>query len=93
MPISLSTEVENRITAKVQSGLYASADEVLREALQLLENRDENHQMELAGLCQEIAIGVGQLDRGEYTLFDEKTLATIKEEGRKRLAGNLVSRS
>ncbi len=89
MAITLSTEVENRIATKVQSGLYANADDVLREALHLLDARDQSRQNELADLRQDIAIGVSQLDRGEYHLFDDKTLEKIKEEGRKRLANYL----
>ena len=44
----------------------------------------------LEELRKEIAIGIEQLDRGEYTEYDENTLGDhfeeIKAEGRRRLA-------
>jgi putative addiction module CopG family antidote len=40
MNLSLAPELERQIQAKIDSGAYASADEVVREALQLLDERD-----------------------------------------------------
>lgn len=40
MNVSLTPELENFVTAKVQGGRYRSASEVVREALRLLEKRD-----------------------------------------------------
>ena len=41
MGIVLNPELESRIAAKVESGRYHSADEVIEEGLALLEARDE----------------------------------------------------
>ena len=40
MGILLNPELESRIAAKVQSGRYSSADEVVEQGLELLEARD-----------------------------------------------------
>ena len=40
MNISLSPELERFVHRKVATGLYASASEVVREALRLLQERD-----------------------------------------------------
>jgi hypothetical protein len=40
MKISLSPEIERLIAARVGSGRYKSADEVVREGLELLQERD-----------------------------------------------------
>ena len=40
MDIALTPALERRISAKVASGQYETASEVVREALRLLENRD-----------------------------------------------------
>ena len=40
MSVQLTDEVETIIREKVESGLYPSADEVLREALRLLDEQD-----------------------------------------------------
>lgn len=40
MGILINPDLENRIVAKVQSGRYQSADEVVQESLALLDARD-----------------------------------------------------
>ena len=51
--------------AKVESGLYASASEVVREALRLLDERDR-----LIHLRQDIRLGLDELDQGQHRPFD-----------------------
>lgn len=41
MKISLSPEIERRIAEQVRSGRYRSADEVVREGLELLQEREK----------------------------------------------------
>ena len=50
MNISLTKELEGYVTQKVESGLYHSASEVIRDGLRLLKERDELHQSRLAEL-------------------------------------------
>ena len=57
MAIQLNRELEAEIDAKVRSGAYRSADDVIREGLGLINAREE--------LRQTIAAGAAQLDRGE----------------------------
>jgi antitoxin ParD1/3/4 len=77
MTIHLPESREQFIRDLVQSGRYASEDEVIDKALQLLEERDE--QAKLAELRREIAIGIEQADRGELAPFDpQATLARIR---------------
>jgi antitoxin ParD1/3/4 len=40
MNVSLTPELEQLVTEKVESGRYTSASEVIREALRLLEEHD-----------------------------------------------------
>lgn len=44
MSILLSPELEQRIAAKMQSGFYQSADEVIERSLELLDARDSARQ-------------------------------------------------
>lgn len=74
MNVSLTPKLEQLITAKVATGLYTSNSEVVREALRLLEERDRLRELRLADLRSEIAVGIEQADRGEYTEYDEHTL-------------------
>jgi antitoxin ParD1/3/4 len=77
MTIHLSGDREQLVRALIQSGQYASEDEVIDQALRLLQERDD--QAKLAVLRREIAIGIEQADRGELEPFDpQTTLARVR---------------
>jgi antitoxin ParD1/3/4 len=65
MKVSLTPELENFVSAKVESGRYNSASEVVREALRLLEEHDSARAAQLAEFNQELGRRLGSLDRGE----------------------------
>jgi antitoxin ParD1/3/4 len=83
--ISLTKEFESYVTQKVESGLYHSASEVIRDGLRLMKERDELHQNRLAELRRDIAIGVDQADRGQVQPFNKVVAARVKTRGRKRM--------
>jgi antitoxin ParD1/3/4 len=71
MHVSLTPELEARVKAKVESGLYNNASEVVREALRFMETHDELvYEMKLARLREQLSVGVGQLERGEGVQLD-----------------------
>ena len=80
MNVSLTPQLEELVKRKVESGLYGSASEVMREALRLLDEHDRLRQMRLEELRAAIQKGV---DSGEPTPLD---VAAIKARGRERLA-------
>lgn len=82
MNVSLTKEFEQYISEKVESGLYQSASEVVRDGLRLLKERDELHQSRLAELRKTIDVGIEQADRGQTQPFDEATVAWVKARGR-----------
>jgi antitoxin ParD1/3/4 len=65
MNVSLTPELERLVTRKVESGLYQSASEVIREGLRLLEERDRLRELHFAEVRKRIQGGVDQVDRGE----------------------------
>ncbi len=66
MHISLIPELESRVKAKVETGFYNKASEVIREALRLMEaNEDRGHEIKLTRLREQLKAGGDQLDRGE----------------------------
>ena len=65
MNVSLTPELDQFVAAKVSSGRYTSASEVVREALRLLEERDHARNAQLAAFNQEIGERLRALDRGE----------------------------
>jgi antitoxin ParD1/3/4 len=86
MNVSLTDELENFVHQKVETGLYHSASEVVREGLRLLKERDELHQGRLEELRKAITVGVEQADRGRVKPFTQETAERIKSRGRERLA-------
>jgi antitoxin ParD1/3/4 len=69
MKISLSSELERLIAEKVSSGRYRSADEVIREGLELLQERENetrrstsNGSANLAAAFESIAADVPDKD-------------------------------
>ena len=80
MNISLTPHLEEIVKGKVESGLYNSASEVIRDTLRLLGERDQLREWRLEELRREIQKGI---DSGEATPLD---IEDIKARGRKRLA-------
>ncbi len=79
MNVSLTPELEQLVRRKVESGLYNSASEVVRDALRLLDDRDRFREMKIEELRKEIQKG---LDSGPSKPVD---FEAIKARGRKRL--------
>lgn len=65
MNVHLTPELEQLVHAKVRSGRYNSASEVVREALRLMEQRDEVRQIQLQGLRSRMDRALGESARGE----------------------------
>jgi len=78
--ISLPIELEKRVREHVQSGMYGSASEVVREALRIHEAWLRNRTERLQGLKAEIQIGLDDLNAGHSTQFDAEE---IKQAARK----------
>jgi antitoxin ParD1/3/4 len=65
MNVSLTSELEELVHLKVQSGRYTSASEVVREALRLMEERDQVQALQKDALRQKIAAGMASLRAGD----------------------------
>jgi antitoxin ParD1/3/4 len=65
MNISLTPELEQFVQDKVNSGMYTSASEVIRESLRLLHTYDDLQTQRINQLNQAIEVGLQQLDRGK----------------------------
>jgi antitoxin ParD1/3/4 len=66
MNVSLTPELEKFVSAKVEAGRYGSASEVVREALRLLEEHDQNRAARLAEFNQELGRRLESLDSGRH---------------------------
>jgi putative addiction module CopG family antidote len=78
MNFLLKPELERFIAEKVKAGQYASADEIVNEALEILKEQDEFSPAHEAYLRREIGRGLEQLDTGCRSDFDAKKI--IAEE-------------
>ncbi len=65
MNVSLTPELEQFVSTKVESGRYNSASEVVREALRLLEEHDHARAAQLTEFNHELGRRTKSLDRGE----------------------------
>ena len=87
MNVSLTPELERLVSDKVQTGMYQTASEVVREALRLLKERDEWKLEQLRG---EVRAGFEQIEQSDHTEHRSDGMGElardIKRQGRRRLA-------
>ncbi len=67
MNITLGSEFETRIAKKVQSGLYTSSSEVIREGLRLLFEKDLIRDKKFEILKEQVLLGFQQLESKNST--------------------------
>ena len=91
MNVSLTPELAKFVEKEVESGLYQTASEVVREGLRLLKDRDDRQ------LRADVRAGFEAVDRGEYTDYTASTIkglaAEVKAAGRRHLASAQRSRA
>ncbi len=82
MNISLTPELDDFVRHQVETGLYQSASEVVRDGLRLLMDRQEIRKLRFDELRKKIAIGIEELDRDESVDMDElfRELRTLQDE-------------
>ncbi len=80
MNVNLTPQLEELVRAKVAAGLYASASEVVREALRLMDEQDRLRAAKLEQLRIEIRQGLNSGPSKAWSAED------AKREGRARRA-------
>jgi antitoxin ParD1/3/4 len=89
--VSLTPELERLITDKLDTGMYQTASEVVREGLRLLKDRDERQ------LRADVRSGFDSVDRGDYNDYTASSIRTlaakVKATGRRELAPPKKSRA
>jgi antitoxin ParD1/3/4 len=78
MNVNLTPQLEELVRSKVESGLYGSASEVVREALRLMDEQDRIRAAKLEQLRAEVRRG---LESGQSQAWD---VAQIKRQARAR---------
>jgi len=82
MNVSLTKELENFVNQLVESGMYFSASEVVRDGLRLLKEQEQIKKIRYEELRAEILRGYEQSQRGESKPLD---IEAIQAEGEKTL--------
>lgn len=76
MHINLSPEIEQYLQAKVGTGFYSNASEVVRDAIRRMAAEDES----MEKLRAAVQVGETQLERGEGIPYSATRLETITEK-------------
>lgn len=84
MNVSLTPELDKFVAGKVESGLYTSASEVVREALRLLEEHDRARAVRIASFDKELGTRLASLDRGEHISPDAVRTRLAKRSSERR---------
>ena len=82
MDIAISEQNRERIRRKIESGVYTSADDVLANALTLLDERADDLDSELADMREKVRIGLEESKAGLAVPASE-----VFDELRRRNAG------
>ncbi len=80
MTIQLPVDVEARVREKVARGEFSDADEVIREAMRLLDERER----QLAELRVKLQTGLDQLDQGEGVQFSPELVTRMRRDAEER---------
>lgn len=80
MNVSLTPELEQLVNEKVESGLYQTASEVVREALRLLKERDHAREQ----LRADVQTGFDALARGAGRTYDKASGRQLAERIKSR---------
>lgn len=90
MNVNLGETFDQFIAELLESGLYQSQSEIVREGLRLLKEREDVRKLRLAQLQQEIDKGIHDFESGNIEIHDSTSLQGVfeasKKRGRKKLA-------
>lgn len=87
--VSITPELDAFLRSRVKSGRYQTTSEVVREALRLLERREQEREAALLQLKAKLKRGAAQAERGELAdgdaVFDElrKLIQERRQAGKK----------
>jgi len=85
MTVEIPPEYRQFVEAVIARGGFQSEVEVVSEALHLLEERDRH----MDALRRDIQVGLDDLERGDYSEYDDDSLKAffqeVKAEGRQTL--------
>lgn len=82
MNVNLTPQLEELVRAKVASGLYTSASEVVREALRLMDEQDRVRAVKFEQLRADVRRGLDSGTSGRWDAAQVKQQAKAKRAGK-----------
>ncbi len=91
--INLTEHFDHFVQRQVSSGRYSNASEIVREALRLLEEQEQERQAKLKALRQAAQQGFAEIDQGQGIVLKGKKavkqfITQIEAEVRSKAAKN-----
>ncbi|WP_246725224.1 type II toxin-antitoxin system ParD family antitoxin [Beijerinckia sp. L45] len=87
--ITLTAEQDASVDGAVSAGVYADADEAMRDAVRGLQQRHQEDDLKLKVLRTQVDTGIAALDRGDFVEVDDADLDDYLDDlnlGRSRLS-------
>lgn len=84
MNVSLTNEMEQWVQRKVETGLYSSASEVVREALRALHAKESRNSQKIMNLRDAIQEGLFSMKDSKSIDWSAELSEEVKKLGRKR---------
>jgi antitoxin ParD1/3/4 len=78
MNVNLTPQLEELVRAKVASGMYSSASEVVREALRLMDEQDRLRAVKLEQLREDIRQGLASGEAQAWNAAEAKSQARAR---------------
>lgn len=86
MNVSLTPQLVALVQSKINSGMYTSASEVVREALRLMDEQDRLRQAKLNELRSEVRKGLESGASEKWDASSVKTKARVRHSTKKTVA-------
>jgi antitoxin ParD1/3/4 len=77
--VNLTDHLDRFVEESIEAGRYQNASEVMREALRLLERRQQEYDLRIRRLEEAIRVGEEAYQRGEYVELDVRELGEFLE--------------
>jgi antitoxin ParD1/3/4 len=88
MTLKVKPEIERILKEKVEIGQYESLEEAANEMIQAAYEQETMTEEDIEELRREVAIGIEQADRGEFSkLTIDEIIAQEEAQARKQKAG------
>jgi antitoxin ParD1/3/4 len=87
LTLSLPAALRKFVDEQVTAGGYSTAGEYVRSLIQAAQQKQaeqDGRRRQREELRRDVALGLEQLQRGEYSIYDDNSLGSLVEEVRTR---------